>query len=748
MGSGPPNNLFRILVIDDNPAIHQDFIKVLSFKPADVTLSDLDEQLFGQGDAPLIDVQLPQFIIDSASQGQEGLTKVSAALKQGMPYALAFVDVRMPPGWDGIETIKRIWAVDSQIQIVICTAYSDYSWEETVGELGHRDNFLILKKPFDTVAVRQLATALTQKWYLARQQEETLKLLNQMVLQRTDSLQKSLAILQATFEATTDSILVTDLQGQVLHYNSQLANLWHLSDELLDRRNEEAILTAIYSRIKRPELFAEKVQELLENKKQSGECNLKLKSGQFIECCSHPYRMRKRIVGRLWSFRDITERTYLERKLEYQATHDLMTGLPNRILLLDRMVQNIAIAGRHRKQCAVLFFDLDRFKEVNDSMSHEIGDDLLAEVARRLSGLLREEDTLARLGGDEFIVFLPYLDDIKDVTRVADKLLAAFIHPYLLADRAINLATSIGIALFPDHGYSANDLICHADLAMYEAKKRGGQCYEFYDHHLGHKHQWSIHQQTDLQRGLKCGEFYLVYQPLFDITQQEIIAIETLLRWDHPEKGTLLPKDFIPLAEESGLIIELGEWVLEQAARQFGQWKSSGLGVDKITVNTSLRQLRQIQFPKRLAHILATQGMSPANLQLEISESILFANQDLRQVLAQLKAIGVSVVLDNFGIASTSMNYLKDVKVDGLKIDRSFVKNIHFSQSDKVIVEAIVAMAKSLNFHVVAEGVETESQCEFLNQFACDGLQGYFFCKPVRAEEMTRLLQEMQIKRA
>lgn len=733
----------RIMVIDDSPAIHEDFIKVLTTtKEQSTAFNVLDRELFGEENTfEREESLLPEFQIDTADQGREGVEKIKLACEAGKPYALAFVDIRMPPGWDGLETIKRMWKIDRDIQVVICTAYSDYSWEETVQKLGVSDNLLVLKKPFDKVAVRQLACALTRKWLLAKEAKKYTESLQKIVDERTESLQQSLSLLRATIESSTDGILVVDLKGKLIDCNQQFRKIWGIPESLIKQKSEDLLLEYIVNKLRKPDEFLEKVAYLRQHIDDTSLQVVKFKEEKIIECYSQPHRINKVTVGRVWSFRDITERAFLEEELERQATHDSLTDLPNRVLLNDRIQQAIAVAARERTCFAILFFDLDRFKLVNDSLGHEFGDEVLCEVSKRLTSLLRAEDTLARLGGDEFVVVVPELKKGEEVVSVVQKILNSFNQPLYIAGHEFVLTTSIGISLYPEDGTSLNTLLKNADLAMYLAKEQGGNQFRFYTPQLNKITNQQLERESELRNAMKNNEFFIVYQPQYDAKNHRLLGLEALIRWQHPQKGVILPLQFIPIAEESGLIVPLGEWVIREVCNQINEWKRQGFPKIRVAVNVATQQLKQVNFAETVKSILEEYEVDPETFEIEITENVIITNLEVQRMINKLKEVGVKIVLDDFGTGSSSLNYLKQLHIDRLKIDQSFVKNISRSCSDEVIIEAIIAMARSLNFTVLAEGVENPNQINFLKEQNCDEVQGFFLSKPLSSESITQVLQ-------
>jgi PAS domain S-box-containing protein len=368
-------SIFKIIIIDDNIDIHKDFIKILKLNRNEAELDDLEARIFSDdntltNDSTSTDRKIEKqiFEIDTATQGQEGVEKIRLALEAGQPFALAFVDIRMPPGWDGIETIKHIWKIDHDIQVVICTAYSDYTWEETVKELGMGDNLLIIKKPFDNTAVRQLATALTKKWHLMQQSREYANRLEKQIEERTNLLQESISEIRATLESSADGILVVSNDGNIVDYNTRFVHMWEIPADVLKPKKFYLVTKAMQNKLGEINKLSADIEDLSNKLAQIRSQEITLKNGQVYEYYTQPHELNGKIVGRVWSFRDITNRVYLEKKLEYQATHDSLTNLPNRILLLDRIKHSIDESNRNNKIFAILFFDLDRFKNINDSL--------------------------------------------------------------------------------------------------------------------------------------------------------------------------------------------------------------------------------------------------------------------------------------------------------------------------------------------------------------------------------------------
>lgn len=440
----------------------------------------------------------------------------------------------------------------------------------------------------------------------------------------------------------------------------------------------------------------------------------------------------------LWGiWRDITEKKRSQERLFTLAHNDNLTGLPNRILFRDRLKQSIAYANRLKRSVALLFLDLDRFKVINDSLGHPVGDRLLRAVARTLLANVREVDTVARFGGDEFTIVLGNLEQPRDAEFVCQKILDALHKPFMIDGHELFAMGSIGISLFPDHGDDIDTLIKKADIAMYDAKGQGGDRFMVYDPAMDENSHKRLLFENSLRKALSKDEFRLVYQPKVDIVTGQITAMEALLRWDHPELGLINPDEFIPLAEETGIILAIGDWVLDQACRQNVIWLQQGLPRMRVAVNISGCQLQQLDFIKRLEEVVAATGMPFDLLEVEITESVIMQNPEFTiHVLNEVQNRGIHISVDDFGTGYSSLAQLKRFSVNTLKIDKSFVKDVESNQTDAAITLAIIAMGNSMNLRVIAEGVETEGQYSFLQEALCDEIQGYLISRPIKPEKV------------
>jgi diguanylate cyclase (GGDEF)-like protein len=429
-------------------------------------------------------------------------------------------------------------------------------------------------------------------------------------------------------------------------------------------------------------------------------------------------------------------------ELHVQATHDFLTGLPNRLLVSDRLTQRLAEAHRTHGMLSVMFLDLDRFKMVNDALGHNVGDLLLQQSAERLTACLREVDTVARMGGDEFTIILSDVESSADATAVAERILQEFSSPFHVNEHVLYVTTSIGISVYPMDGADVETLVRNADTAMYQAKERGGNRYQLCTELLAGIPPAKMKLETSLRKALDRTEFILHYQPRVSCKNGRILGAEALLRWQHPDLGLLFPNQFIPLTEETGLIVPIGKWVLRTACIANKAWQNAGLPPIEIAVNVSACQVQHGDLLPTVREALDESGLAPEFLGLELTESTLIRNPETASdILGELKAMGVKISIDDFGTGHSSLSYLKDLPTDSIKIDRSFLKNIATDPDSAAIAGAVIAMAHSLNLTVVAEGIETLNQLELLRTMNCDEMQGYFVSRPIALEGFIELLE-------
>lgn len=449
---------------------------------------------------------------------------------------------------------------------------------------------------------------------------------------------------------------------------------------------------------------------------------------------------------------DITERKQAElamqeqqKRLNHLAFHDELTGLPNRTLFQERLIHSLARARRSQTSVAIMLLDIDRFKHVNDSFGHLAGDELLCGIAERLVASVRQVDTVARLGGDEFVLVIEELKLPSDIDQVAQKVLDISSTPFVLQGHDITSTLSIGVSLFPENGEDPETLLKHADVAMYKAKDAGKNNYKLYDQEMNSKAIESLLIENDLRRAIKANELSLVYQPKIDLSNNSVVGLEALVRWNHQSKGVISPGEFIPLAEETGLIIPLGAWVLREACRQQKAWLDAGLGYGRVAVNLSPKQFLQADFPAFLKQLLAEEALDSAHLELEITENSAMDNpQQSILLLRRLHEMGVAMSVDDFGTGYSSLTYLKRFPIDTLKIDRSFIRDIHQDPNDAAIAKSIIDLGHNMGLNVVAEGVETRDQQQWLKRQGCDQAQGFLYSKPVAASELAAVLLEIE----
>ncbi|EHQ52083.1 signal transduction family protein (GGDEF domain protein) [Ectothiorhodospira sp. PHS-1] len=599
----------RVLIIDDNPAIHEDFRKTLIREHGQTDgLQDMEHMLFGSRVASTV---VRTFELDSAFLGKEGLERVRAANAQGRPYALAFVDGRMPPGWDGIETIKRLWEECPDLQVVLCTAYADYSWSEIMGVLGQTDNLLILKKPFDIVEVLQIAHALTRK-----------------------------------------------------------------------------------------------------------------------------YELNQEVQGRLYEL----------------AYYDNLCGLPNRALFKDRFEHAIGLSRRQHRRLALLLIDLDNFKRINDTLGHSRGDELLRTIARRLHDCLRScdsitfpsqqaADSLARFGGDEFAVLIPDMLRDEDAGKIALRIIAELSLPVDLGEHRIVMTPSVDIALFPCDGDTSDMLLKNADLAVHFSKRMGPGLFSYYQDSMNTAAQKRLTLENQLAHAIERDELSVRYQPQFNLETGQLSGLEALLRWHNRSLGPVSPLEFVPLAEEGGLINGIGDWVMRTVCDQAAAWIQAGFSLPRISINVSVKQVMKPDFADRVREVLADTGLPPSSLELEVTETLLALDiAQIHESLHTLRNLGVSIAIDDFGTGYSSLSRLKSMPIDSLKVDRDFVCGIADSDDDRSIITAIISMAEAMSLRVVAEGVESASQADFLRELGCQEVQGFFYGRPMAPDEVESLL--------
>jgi len=701
--------ILRILIVDDEPMM----------------LASLRELL-----------RMPDYELTTASCGQAAIDHLAHA-----KFDLAIIDMRLPD-MSGSEIMDFINASNADTDVIVISGNNDI--DTAIGALK-RGAFDYLRKPY------------------AR--EELLKTVDNVMKQRALKLdnrrfawqlENSERVYRYLVDNSPDIIYTLNEDGIFTFVNDQAQQLLGLSrDELIGKHystlvHDEDIQLAQY-------VFKER--RIDKRASRNVELRLKCRKGQsesrtfensLLTISFNSMGMYTRdhqqnnseYFGTYGVARDITERKRADELIAYQAYHDILTGLPNRILFKDRLDVAIIQSQRNETQLAVMFIDLDRFKLINDSMGHVTGDELLQQVSVRLKNCLRRGDTLARLGGDEFILFMPDLPGRQDVAEVAVKLLKSLEQPFVLGSNEARISASIGIAIYPDDGSSIDELIRHADVAMYQIKARGKNGHSFYDHSMFDGSLQKFVLEQDLRNALERNELEMYYQPQIDVSTGRIVGAEALMRWNHPERGFLTPGDFLPFAEENGLMIPISDWMLEAVCRDLVKWNATSVEPIKLSLNLSPRYLEQGNFVEKLKNTLILFAISAQQIEVEITENICISNPEhaINQ-LNLLCQIGVSVAIDDFGTGYSSLAYLQRFSIHTIKIDQSFVRDIHWTHTHSPIILAIISIAKGLGLNLVAEGVETEVQAQYLESAGCKIMQGYLYHRPLSQSVLIQLLR-------
>jgi diguanylate cyclase (GGDEF)-like protein/PAS domain S-box-containing protein len=548
--------------------------------------------------------------------------------------------------------------------------------------------------------------------------------------------EEKLRLAERAFQNTAEGITVTDVKGNIVSTNPAFEAITGYTYEEVTGENPRFLKSGHHD----DSFYREMWNTLLETGHWRGEIWNRRKNGDVypewltISAVRDSHGETTHYVG---VFTDISQIKEAQDQINFLAHHDALTKLPNRALFLERFEHALMHAQRENNSIALLFLDLDRFKTLNDTLGHPQGDQVLLEVSRRINRIIRASDTLARLGGDEFVLLLEEKTDAQHAAVVARKLIDMFSQPMIIGEHELVVTASIGITLFPNDGDDTDMLIRHADRAMYEAKKQGRNTYRFFTQALTEGALERLMMENNLRRAINRDELILHYQPIVNLMTQQLQGIEALVRWQHPEQGLIAPGLFIELAEEIGIIGDIGQWVLREACNQLAKWDSLGFMVPRISVNLSAQQIDREGLIALVSQELKNSGLSPERLELEVTESMLIRNPELsRTILTELRTIGVKFAIDDFGTGYSSLAYLKLLPLDRLKIDQSFVRDIGQDANDEAIVRAIIAMSKSLGLESVAEGVEEPQQAGFLQQAGSDLAQGYLFSRPLPAEEI------------
>ena len=626
----------------------------------------------------------------------------------------------------GLEAIRRVRTVSPRVAIVLLSSPNDEELAIQALREGAQD-YLVKGQ----IEPRELMRALRNA--VARKKIE-------------EALFQEKERAQVTLDCIADAVICTDLSGNISFLNPIAEKMtgWPLVEALGRPLAETFKIMDATTRITTPNPMEQAAQQ-----DRSGvlpvNCILVSRDGHevFIEDSVAPIHDRGGLVdGSVLVFRDVTLARVLSARVTHLAEHDTLTGLPNRLLLSDRLDQAIAMAQRNSEILAVLFMDLDGFKHINDSLGHSTGDKLLQSVAKQLQRCVRAPDTVSRQGGDEFLVLLQDIEHAEDAAIAANRILKSLVETHSIDGHELHITASIGVSIYPDDGIDSETLIKNADTAMYQAKAQGRHNYKFFKAEMNARAVNRQSVEQDLRCALKRHEFALHYQPKIDFSTGEITGAEALLRWKHPKRGLIPPEQFIPIAEESGLILPIGAWVLRQACLQAKAWGDAGLPMIDVSVNVSAIQLRNEEFIEDLSAILDETGLAAQRLELEVTESSLMRNSELvAPILRLLRELGVRISVDDFGTGYSSLSYLQQFALDAIKIDQSFIRRITSFPADSTVLSAIISLGQSLKLRVIAEGVETAEEHAFLRGQDCDEAQGFYFSMPLPAVQFAKLLK-------
>jgi diguanylate cyclase (GGDEF)-like protein/PAS domain S-box-containing protein len=680
------------------------------------------------------DAASAEAILDALTNSSDELFQVewvrccAEGLERLTGCAAILVDLSLPDS-RGIATFDQLFNVAPQIPIMILCTPQEEGTAKLAVQCGAQDYLLkahldayLLPKTVESMIER---AANSEAWFEEKERA------------------------QVTLNSIGDAVLSTDVLGHVTYLNAVAEGLtgWR-NDEALGRPLEEVLrIVDATTRDPEPNPLMIAIRDNM-NVALAPNCVLIRRDGKeiAIEDTTAPIHDRRgQVTGAVMVFHNVSVARAMTLKMSYLAQHDSLTDLPNRILLNDRLSEAIALSRRYRRQLAVLFLDLDRFKHINDSLGHIVGDGLLQSVGRRLFTCVRSSDTVSRFGGDEFVVLLWEVKHARDAAITADKILQALREPHQIMQHDLHITASIGIVTFPDDGTDAETLLKKADVAMYHAKDTGRDSYQFFKSEMNVRAMERQSLEGSLRHAIERCEMSLHYQPKMDLATSAIIGVEALIRWCHPQRGLVPPGQFIAIAEDCGLIVPIGRWVLREACRQARVWQLAGLPPTCMAVNISAVELRAPGFVAGVRTILRETDLEPRYLELELTETVLMEDsRSVADVLKQLKDIGVLLALDDFGTGYSSLSYLKRFPIDALKIDQSFVRDLTTDEDDAGIVTAMIGMGKSLHMRVVAEGVETREQLALLQEYGCPQAQGYYFSRPVPAVDFGHLLKHGQ----
>jgi diguanylate cyclase (GGDEF)-like protein/PAS domain S-box-containing protein len=662
------------------------------------------------------------FRIEWVSRCSEGVNRL-AVKEHGI--AAVLVDLFLPDS-QGIETFDRLFRVAPQVPMLVLSTSQHEEVAKRAVRHGAQD--YLLKARMDSYLLPKALGSMLER------------------AANAEALFEEKERAEVTLNSIGDAVVSTDILGRVTYLNAVAETLTGWSRQEAAGHPWEEVVRIIHGGNRKaaqnPMLLAirqNKIVSLTHN------CVLIRRDGMeaAIEDSAAPIHDRAgQVTGAVMVFHDVSIARAQSARMSYLAQHDSLTDLPNRLLLNDRLTEAMALTHRYQRKLAMLFVDVDRFKHINDSLGHVVGDRLLQSVAQRLRACLRDSDTVSRQGGDEFVILLSEVTHAQDAAIIADRVLLALRMPHRIDQQELHLTASIGIVTYPDDGTDVETLMRNADSAMYHAKDNGRDNFQFFKEHMNVRAVERQSIENGLRHALQREEYILHYQPRMELETGAITGVEALIRWQHPRRGLMLPPQFIPIAEQCGLMVPIGRWVLREACRQARAWQDAGLSAIRMAVNVSAVELRTKDFAASVHAVLTDTDLDPSCLELDLSETFLI--QDSKSTIAVLQSIegmGVRLALDDFGTGYSSLTYLKRFPFNTLKIDRSFVRDIATDSDDASIVAAVIKMGKSLSMQVVAEGVETQEQLAFLREQSCPEGQGYYFSAPLAAEELSPILE-------